>query len=326
VRRREIIEIIAGSVVGWPLVAGAQRSGMPVIGYLSSITSGGAPELLVSFREGLGEAGFVEGQNVAIEYRWAEGRYDRLPALAAELVGRRVNVIYAYATPAALAAKAATLTIPIVFSIGADPVALGLVESFNRPGGNLTGVTALLAPLHAKRLQLLHELVPDIVSIGFLGNPKNQNAKSHQEEVEAGAQTLGLKVSVLVASDADEMERAFAACREKGCGALLVADDPLFTSHANELVELAARYALPAIYDRRDYVLAGGLISYGPVLAETRRQAGSYVGRILKGEKPADLPVAQTTRFELFINLKTANALSLTIPSTVLGLADEVIE
>jgi putative ABC transport system substrate-binding protein len=325
-RRREIVVLIGGSVVGWPLVARAQGSTMPVIGYLSSSSSGGAPGELASFREGLGTAGFVDGQNVAIEYRWAGGRYDRFPVLAAELVGRKVDVIYAFALPAALAAKAATSTIPIVFNIGVDPVAFGLVGSFNRPGGNLTGVTALLDPLHAKRLQLIHELMPDTVSIGFLSNPKNRNATSHQEQVKAGAQALGLKVSVLAASDVDEMERAFAASRQPGIGALLVGDDPFFIAHRNELVELAARYALPAIYDRRDYVLAGGLISYGPVLAETRRQAGSYVGRILKGEKPANLPVVQTTRFELLVNLSTAKRLGLTIPQSILGLADEVIE
>jgi putative tryptophan/tyrosine transport system substrate-binding protein len=248
------------------------------------------------------------------------------PALAAELVGRKVDVICAYSLPAALAAKAPTSTIPIVFNIGVDPVAFGLVESFARPGGNLTGASGLLDPLHAKRLQLLHELVPDIVSIGFLNNPKNQNAKSHEEQAEAGARTLGLKVSVLAASDADEIEPAIAAGRQEGCGALLVGDDTVFVAHRNELVELAARYALPAIYDRRDYVLAGGLISYGPVLAETRRRAGSYVGRILKGEKPADLPIVQTTKFELLVNPSTAKRLRLTIPQSILGLADEIIE
>ena len=237
---------------------------MPVIGYLSSSSSAGAFDELASFRGVLGGAGLVDGQNVAIEYRWAEDRYDRLPALAAELVGRKVDLIYTYATPAALAAKAATSTIPIVFNIGVDPVVLGLVESFNRPAGNLTGVTATLGPLHAKRLQLLHELVPDTVSIGFLSNPKNRDAKSQQEQVEAGAQILGLKVSVLAVSDADEMERAFAAGREKGIGALLIDADPQFTSHGNELVELAARYALPVIYDRRDYCLSRGFDELRP--------------------------------------------------------------
>jgi putative ABC transport system substrate-binding protein len=325
VRRRDIVLLIGGGVVAWPLVTRAQGSAMPVIGYLSSSSAGALGEL-ASFRGVLGTARLVDGQNVAIEYRWAEDRHDRLPALAAELVGRKVDLIYAYATPAALAAKAATSTIPIVFNIGVDPVALGLVESFNRPGGNLTGVAALLGPLHAKRLQLLHELVPDIVSIGFLSNPENRAAKSQQEQAKAGAQTLGLEVSVLAVSDTDEMERALAAGREKGIGALIVDADPLFTGHVNELVELAARYALPVIYDRRDYVLAGGLMSYGPVMAETRRQAGSYVGRILKGDKPADLPVVQTTRFELLVNPSTAKRLGLTIPQSILGLADEVIE
>jgi putative ABC transport system substrate-binding protein len=326
-RRRDlIIMLIGGSAVTWPIVADAQQAAPPVIGYLSSFASGGAPGELASFREGLGEGGFVEGNNVAIEYRWAGGEYNRLPMLAAELVARKVDVIYAFALPAALAAKAATSTIPIVFNIGADPVAFGLTTSLNRPGGNITGVTALLGPLHSKRLQLLHELVPDVVSIGFLSNPKNQNATSRKEDVEAAAQALGLKVSVLAAGNADEIKRAFTAAHEQAIRALLVADDPFFAARRKELVELATRYALPAIYDRRDYVSAGGLISYGPILAETRRQAGIYVGRILKGGKPGDLPVVQSTKFELVINLSTAKALTLTIPQSILGLADEVIE
>ena len=325
-RRRELAALLVGATLSWPWIVRSQGSGMAVIGYLSSSSSAGALGELVSFQGVLGAAGLVEGQSVAIEYRWAEDRYDRLPALAAELVRRKVDVIYAYATPAALAAKAAASTIPIVFNIGVDPVALGLVESFNRPGSNLTGVAVLLGPLQAKRLQLLHELVPEIVSIGFLSNPKNRAAKSQQEQVEAGAQTLGLKVSVLAVSDTDGIERAFAAGREQGTGALLVDAEPLFFGHENELVELAARYGLPAIYDRRDCALAGGLMSYGPVLTEARRLAGSYLGRILKGEKPADLPVVQTTRFELVVNLKTAKALGVTVPPLLLARADEVIE
>jgi putative ABC transport system substrate-binding protein len=296
------------------------------MGYLSSKGEAAEAGILAAVRKGLAENGFVEGRTVSIAYRWSEGDYDRLPALAADLVARKVNVIMASGVPATLAAKAATSTIPIVFRLAIDPVAFGLAKSFNRPGGNLTGVTMLFDPLTPKKLQLLHELIPTAASIGFLINPKNQNAQSHKDRAVAAARQLGLRISVLTASSAGEFDAAFAASRQQGGGAVLVGDDPFFDVAKQELVTAAARHAVPTMYYVRDFVAAGGLISYGPSFEELSHQAGIYAGRILKGANPAELPIAQPTRIELVINLNTAKALGLTIPQSTLGRADEVIE
>jgi putative tryptophan/tyrosine transport system substrate-binding protein len=372
IRRREFIGALGGAAAVWPLVARAQQPPMPVIGFLNGGASGYAP-YLAGLRQGLKETGYIEGQNVAIEYRWAEGQYDRLPAMAADLVGRQVMVIVAN-TPAVRAAQAATETIPIVFLTGADPVATGLVASLTRPGSNITGVASLVDEVAPKRLELMHELVPKTKTIGFLTNPSNPNAAIFAKDVQAAAGVLGQTVHILNAStEGDELvpktktigfltnpsnpnaaifakdvqaaagvlgqtvhilnastegeiDTAVATFAQLQAGAFLISNDPFFNSNPGYLVALASRHALPAIYPWREFVAAGGLMSYGISITDLYRQAGIYVGHILKGEKPADLPVQQAVKVELVINLKTAKTLGLTFPITLLGRADEAIE
>jgi len=310
-----------------PGAAHAQQPAMPVIGFLGTSTAAAWAGYVAGFRQGLSEAGYVDGRNVTIEFRWAEGRSDRLSTLAADLVGRQVTVIVTSAgTALALAAKAATPTIPVVFVMGADPVEFGLVASFNRPGGNLTGVSFLLNVLVPKRLQVLHELVPTARAIGVLVNPNNPNTVSDTKNVEAAARALRLRTHVVTARTERDFDAAFASLVEQRVGALFVAPDPLFVGGRDQLIGLVARHALPAIYDRRELVSAGGLISYGSDFTEAHRQVGIYAGQILKSAKPADLPVIQATKFEMVINMKTAKALGVTIPPSLLRQADQVIE
>jgi putative ABC transport system substrate-binding protein len=326
-RRRDFIKVIAGSAAALPLAARAQQTAMPVIGYLQSASPSYFAQFSDAVRQGLNEIGYVEGQNVAIERRSAEGDYDRLAALAACLVDRQVAVILATGgSDPAKAAKAATSNIPIVFVSAADPVRTGLVASLNRPGGNVTGVSLLASALDAKKLGLLRELAPKASTIGVLINPDYPSANSQREETQQAAARLGLRLLMLSARADGEIDFAFASAAKQGADALLVATDPFLLSRRERLVALAARYAVPAIYAQREVVSGGGLISYGPHFWDGYRQAGAYVGRVLKGEKPADLPVLQPTKFELVINLKTAKALGLEVPDRLLALADEVIE
>jgi putative tryptophan/tyrosine transport system substrate-binding protein len=326
-KRRVFISLLGGAVA-WPLAASAQQSAMPVIGFLSSGLPGAFARQVAGFRRGLQEAGYVEGQNVAIEYRWAEGQYDRLPELASDLVRRQVAIIVATGgSVSAMAAKAITGTIPIVFTSGGDPVRMGLVASINRPGGNVTGVSLFTSALAAKRLALLHELVPTATVIAMLVNPTNPNAEPDTKEVETAARTMGLQLIVLRASNESDLGKVFGTMSQHKVGAVIVGADPFFDNDARDrMVALAAHHAVPAIYDWRDVAVAGGLLSYGSNLADGYRLAGIYTGRILKGEKPADLPVLQPTKFELVINLKTAKALGLTVPLIMQMTADEVIE
>jgi putative tryptophan/tyrosine transport system substrate-binding protein len=324
-RRRQIIKLL-GMAAAWPLAARAQRTITPVIGYLSSKGESVEAGTVTAVREGLKERGFIDSVNVRITYRWSEGDYSRLPRLAADLVNERVNVIAASGLPATLAAKDATSTIPIVFRLAIDPVAFRLVQSFDRPGNNITGVTMLFDPLTPKKIQLLHALIPSAAKVGFLINPKNQNAASHKEHAERAAETLGLRLSILTASRTEEIDLAFTTARKESVNALLVGDDPVFDLLSHELVGAAARTKIPTMYYESDFVLAGGLISYGPSYDEMAKQEGMYLGRILEGTKPEDLPVQQSTKFELVINLKTAKSLGLSVPPSYLAAADRVIE
>jgi ABC-type uncharacterized transport system substrate-binding protein len=326
-KRREFIRLVGGAAAAWPLSAHSQQPTMPVIGFVNSASRQGWARPLAAFLKGLGETGFVDGQNVAIEYRWAEGRIDRLPAMMADLVQRRVAVIAATTTPAALAAKAATATIPVVFETAADPVQLGFVSSLNRPDGNLTGVTQLAVGLVPKELELLHELVPTARIMAMLVNPADTAlAETETRETLAAARTLGLELHVLHASSEQEFDAAFENVVQLRAGGLVIATSALFTSHSSQLAALATRHALPAAYKGREFAAAGGLMSYGSDITDSYRIAGVYTGRILKGDKPADLPVQQATKVELIINLKTAKALGINVPNTLIGRADEVIE
>ena len=325
-RRRDFITLLGATTVPWPLVARAQQPGMPVVGFLGTRASGDDPQLLTAFRRGLKEVGYVEGQNVATEYRFAENQYDRLPKLAADLVRRGVAVIVANGR-AAQAAKEATATIPIAFVAGFDPVEVGLVASMSRPGGNVTGVSILDVELGPKRLQLLHELVPSATIIALLVNPSDPSrAETTSKELQAAAQTLGLQLHILHASSDRDFDAVFARLVELRVGGLVIGGEPFFNSRSEQLGALTVRHALPAIYQLRAFVATGGLVSYGGSLTDAYRLVGIYTGRILKGEKPADLPIQQATKIEMIINLKTAKMLGLTVPQSLLGRADEVIE
>ncbi len=325
-KRREFVFLLGGAAVAWPRAVRAQQKAMPVIGYLSSVLPSPNAPYLAAFHQGLSETGYIAGQNLAVEYRWTEGHYDRLPALAADLVGRRVDLIVTSGGPVpALAAKSATSTIPIVFVAG-DPVGEGLVASFARPGGNLTGFSLMAMELMAKRFELLSELVPQARVIALLVNPNNPQTERIMRDVQEAARTKGLQLPVLKAGSENEIDAAFATLVQLQAGGLVVSTDAFFYSRREQLAALASRHAVPEIYAAREYPVAGGLLSYGPSLTAVNRQVGVYAGRILNGAKPADLPVQQPTKFELVINLKTAQALGLTVPQTLLARADEVIE
>jgi putative ABC transport system substrate-binding protein len=326
VDRRAFIGTLAGGLLSVPLAARAQQPALPVIGFLNGASSELSAHYVRPFRQGLSETGYVEGRNVAIEFRWANGQYDRLPALAADLVRRQVTVIAATSTPTGLPAKAATTTIPIVFVTGSDPVELGLVASMNRPGGNLTGVTTLAVELGQKRVELLHELVPKATLIAVLVNPTGPNLEAVSRDLRAAARTLGLPIHVLHASTERDFDTVFATLVQLRAGALVIGTDTFFNSRSAQLAALTVRHAVPAIYQYREFAAAGGLMSYAGSITDAYRLAGVYTGRVLKGEKPADLPVQRSTKAELFINLKTAKKLGITIPQSILLRAEEVIE
>jgi ABC-type uncharacterized transport system substrate-binding protein len=326
-KRREFITLLGGAAAAWPLAARAQQPAVPVVGYLHSSSPETDVNYVAAFRKGLSEAGFVDGQNAAIEFRWAAGQFDRLPELAADLVRRRVAVIATPAnTPAALAAKAATATIPIVFAIGGDPVALGLVASLNRPGGNATGVSFQTAELVAKRLGLLRELAPQATRFVALVNPNTAFTETVVKDLQAAARAFGLSLEILHATTSNEIDAAFVDLAQKPGSALLTSPDAFFTSRRAQIVTLAARHGLPVVYNQREFAEIGGLVSYAPSFPNVYQQTGLYTGRVLKGEKPSDLPVVQPTKFELVVNLNTAKALGIAIPNTMLAVADEVIE
>jgi ABC-type uncharacterized transport system substrate-binding protein len=327
IERRKFLATLGGGAVAWPLAAHAQQRAVPVIGFLSSRSPGESAGVVAAFRQGLRETGFIEGRNLAIAFRWADGRYDRLPALAAELVDLPVTLIFAAGgPPTAFAVKAATSTIPIVFSAVSDPVEIGLVPSLNQPGGNITGMAVFNATLAGKRIELMKELIPTAAVIGYLLHPADQGSAAESKGALAAARALGIELKVLNASSEDELETAFAAVPKLRADALVVAGEPFFDSRREKIVALSARGGVAAVYAWREYVLAGGLISYGTDLPESYREAAIYAGRILKGEKPARLAVKQPTKFRLAVNLKTAKTLGLTIPPTLLARADEVIE
>jgi len=325
-RRREFITLVGGAAAAWPLDVSAQQAAMPVIGFLSAVSPGPFAQRLAAFRQGLNETSAIEGQNVAIEYRWAEGQYDRLPALATDLVRRRVAVIVAYTDAAALTAKAATATIPIVFLSGTDPIKLGLVESLARPGKNITGVIWFGIDLVPKQLSLLHELVPNAAVIALLVDLNVPDAAPRVSEVQTAARALGLQLVVLNARTASDIDLAFASLVRERASALLVGAGAFFVSRRNQIIALAAQHAIPAIYGFREFSADGGLVSYGNDISDAFRRAGTYTGRILKGDRPADLPVERTTKFDLVINLKTAKALGLNVPLGLQQRADELIE
>jgi len=326
-KRREFITLLGSTVAAWPLAARAQQPTMPVIGFLSGTSSKGYAPYLAAFREGLREGGFVEGQNVTIEYRWADDHYERLPELAADLVTRRVALIAAAGgSPAALAAKSATTTIPIVFQIGVDPVKAGLVSSLNQPGGNITGFANLALEVGPKRLELLHRLVPNATNIAVLVNPARSNVEAETRDMQSAANKLGLQLNVLYASTERDFDKVFATSVQLRAGGVVISGDPFFNTRSEELAAMAIHYMVPAIYQFHEFAAAGGLVSYGSSIKNTHREAGIYTARILKGEKPADLPVQEPSKVELIINLKTAKTLGLEIPPSILTSADEVIE
>ena len=326
-RRREFLGVLGGAAVAWPAVARAQQPAMPVIGFLNSRSPGEASYTVAAFHKGLSESGYVAGRNVVVEYRWAEGNYDLLPGFAADLVRRGVTVIVATGGQnSAIAAKSATLTIPIVFSSGSDPVQSGLVASLNRPGGNLTGVHLFLSGLEPKKLGLIREISPNVPVIGVLLNPSRLDYDLQSNDVKEAARAIGQQIEILKASNRDEIDAAFARMVQIKVGALVVGADPSFNTWREQIVVLAARHLIPAVYELREFAVAGGLMSYGTSLVESYRQVGVYAGRVLKGEKPTDLPVVQVTKFEFVINLRTAKALGLAVPPTMSARADEVIE
>lgn len=326
-RRREFISLIGGAAAAWPLAARAQqRAALPVIGFLKNTAADASTLQVASFQQGLNEMGYTDGRNVAIEYHYADNHYDRLPALAADLVRRQVSVIMAAGDDPAVAAKAATPTIPIVFAVAGDPIQLGVVANLNRPGGNVTGVSFFSTTVTSKRLGILHELVPNAAVFGLLANPSNASAKAEVNEAEAAAHVIGCEFLVSEVGSTNDIDTAFGTLVQRGAGAILVAGDALFINRHEQIIALAAHYAVPVSYNLREYVQAGGLMSYGADISDIYRLTGVYTGRILRGVKPTDLPVMLPSKFPLIINLKTAKALGLTIPSGILAIADEVVE